>query len=43
MVWQFAVGAFLILLPVALLLGLNPGRERLDAEGRPLRRPWRRT
>ena len=40
MVWQLVVGAFLVLLPFALLLDLHPGRERLDAQGRPLRRDW---
>ncbi len=40
MVWQLALGAFLVLLPFALLLDLHPDRERLDAHGRPLRRDW---
>jgi hypothetical protein len=40
MVWQFVLGAFLVLLPFALLLDLHPDRERLDANGRPLRRDW---
>ena len=41
MAWQLVVGAFLVLLPFALLLDLHPDRERLDARGRPLRRDWR--
>jgi hypothetical protein len=40
MIWQVLVGAFLVLLPFALLLDLYPDRERLDARGRPLRRDW---
>lgn len=40
MVWQLVVGAFLVLLPFALLFDLHPDRERLDAQGRPLRRDW---
>jgi hypothetical protein len=40
MVWQLVIGAFLVLLPFALLLDLHPDRERLDATGRPLRRDW---
>lgn len=40
MVWQVVVGAFLVLLPFALMLDLHPDRERLDARGRPLRRDW---
>jgi hypothetical protein len=40
MVWQLALGVFLVLLPFALLLDLHPDRERLDANGRPLRRDW---
>jgi hypothetical protein len=41
MAWRLVVGAFLVLLPFALLLDLHPDRERLDARGRPLRRDWR--
>jgi len=40
MVWQLVIGAFLVLLPFAILMDLHPGRERLDAQGRPLRRDW---
>jgi hypothetical protein len=40
MAWQWIVGLFLVALPFALLLDLHPGRERLDAAGRPLRRDW---
>ena len=40
MVWQLVVGAFLLLVPFALLHDLHPHRERLDARGRPLRRDW---
>lgn len=40
MVWQLVVGAFLVLLPFAILFDLHPDRERLDAKGRPLRRDW---
>jgi hypothetical protein len=39
--WQVVIGVFVLLLPVALLYDLHPGRERLDARGRPLRRRWR--
>jgi hypothetical protein len=41
MMWQLVVGAFLVLVPFALLFDLHPGRERLDAAGQPLRRDWR--
>jgi hypothetical protein len=41
MVWQLVLGAFLVLVPFALLFDLHPGRERLDATGEPLRREWR--
>jgi hypothetical protein len=40
MVWQLVIGAFVLVLPVALLYDLHPERERLDARGRPLRRRW---
>jgi len=40
MLWQIVLGAFLVLLPFALMFDLNPDRERLDARGRPLRRDW---
>ena len=40
MPWQVVVAGFLVLLPFALVLDLHPGRERLDAAGRPLRRGW---
>jgi len=40
MLWQLALGAFLVLLPFSLLFDLHPERERLDAKGRPLRRDW---
>lgn len=40
MAWQLVVAAFLVLLPVTLLLDLHPHRERCDAAGRPLRRDW---
>lgn len=42
MFWQLVVGAFLVLIPFALLFDLHPHRERLDARGRPLRREWSR-
>jgi hypothetical protein len=41
MVWQLVLGAFLVLVPFALLFDLHPDRERLDATGEPLRREWR--
>jgi hypothetical protein len=41
MVWQLALGAFLVLLPFALLFDLHPHRERLDSKGMPLDREWR--
>ena len=40
MVWQLVVGAFLVLLPFAIMFDLHPSRERLDAAGRRLRRDW---
>jgi hypothetical protein len=40
MTWQWIVGLFLVALPFALTLDLHPRRERLDAQGRPLRRDW---
>lgn len=40
MFWQLVLGAFLVLVPFALLLDLHPDRERLDAAGSPLRREW---
>ncbi len=40
MVWQLVVGAFLVLLPFAIMFDLHPSRERLDAAGHPLRRDW---
>ena len=42
MVWQLVLGAFLVLVPFALLFDLHPDRERLDSQGRPLRRTWTR-
>ena len=39
--WQIVLGGFLVALPFALLFDLHPDRERLDANGRPLRRDWR--
>ena len=41
MVWQFLLGAVLVAVPFTLLFDLHPYRERLDAQGRPLRRDWR--
>lgn len=41
MLWQLTLGVFLVLVPFALLFDLHPDRERLDANGRPLRRDWR--
>jgi len=41
MVWQAVLGAFLLLVPFALLFDLHPDRERLDARGRPLPREWK--
>lgn len=40
MAWQLVLGAFLVLVPFALLLDLHPDRERLDSAGRPLHREW---
>jgi hypothetical protein len=40
-IWQIIVMAFLVLLPLALMLDYWPGRERLDARGAPLDRSWR--
>jgi hypothetical protein len=39
--WQIIVLAFLVLLPIALLIDYWPDRERLTARGAPLPRDWR--
>jgi hypothetical protein len=39
--WQIIILAFLVLLPVALMVDYWPNRERLTARGAPLPRDWR--
>lgn len=38
--WQLIVIAFLLLLPLALVVDFWPQRERLDSQGQPLPRSW---
>jgi hypothetical protein len=38
--WQIIVFAFLVLLPMALMVDYWPHRERLTAQGAPLARDW---
>jgi hypothetical protein len=40
--WQIVLFAFFVLLPFALMLDFWPDRERLDYNGKPLSRPWKR-
>lgn len=40
--WQIVLFAFFVLLPFALMLDFWPDRERLDYNGRPLPREWKR-
>lgn len=40
--WQIVLFAFFVLLPFALMLDFWPDRERVDYNGRPLPRPWKR-
>lgn len=40
--WQIVVLVVLVLLPLLLLAGFHPRRERLSARGRPLEREWPR-
>lgn len=39
--WQIIILAFLVLLPIALMVDYWPNRERLTARGAPLPRDWR--
>jgi hypothetical protein len=39
--WQIILFAFLVLLPMALMVDYWPHRERLTARGAPLVREWR--
>lgn len=38
--WQIVTIAVLVLLPMALLLGFWPNRERLTSSGKPVERDW---
>jgi hypothetical protein len=40
--WQIVVFAFIVLLPMALMLDFWPHRERLDYRGQPVARTWER-
>lgn len=40
--WQIVLLAFLVLLPMALLLDFWPDRERLTRSGEPIERAWLR-
>jgi hypothetical protein len=37
--WQVVIGVFVLLLPIVLMLDFW-GDERVDARGKPMRRPW---
>jgi hypothetical protein len=38
--WQIVAIAVLVLLPMALLVGFWPDRERLTSRGKPIEREW---
>lgn len=38
--WQWVALAVVVLLPLLLLVGFHPGRERLNARGVPMARSW---
>ncbi len=38
--WQWIAVAVVVLLPLLLLVGFHPGRERLNARGEPMARTW---
>ncbi len=40
--WQIVLFAFFVLLPFALMLDFWPNRERVDYNGKPLPRTWKR-
>lgn len=40
--WQIVLFAFFVLLPFALMLDFWPNRERLDYNGKPFPREWKR-
>jgi hypothetical protein len=40
--WQIVVFAFVVLLPMALMLDFWPHRERLNYRGQPVARTWER-
>lgn len=39
--WQFVALAVFVLLPMALLVGFWPDRERLTSNGAPVEREWK--
>ena len=39
-VWQILLMAFLVVLPMALMVDFHPHQERLTSRGRPLTRNW---
>ncbi len=41
--WQWVILAVVVLLPLLLLTGFHPRRERLTARGMPLARSWTRS
>ncbi|MFP4149796.1 MAG: hypothetical protein ACLFUG_10545 [Nitriliruptoraceae bacterium] len=41
--WQVVLIAVVVLLPLLLLVGQHPARERLSTRGVPLGRAWRPT
>lgn len=38
--WQWVLLAVVVLLPLLLMVGLHPDRERLTARGVPMSRSW---
>jgi hypothetical protein len=40
--WQIVLFIFFVLLPFALMLDFWPNRERLNYNGKPLHREWKR-
>lgn len=39
--WQVVLIAVVVLLPLLLLVGQHPARERLSTRGEPMSRAWR--
>ena len=39
--WQWVSLAVVVLVPLLLMIGFHPGRERLNARGTPMLRSWR--